>query len=74
MSAPLPPEQCISCRRFRGLVEVPAAGSGEAAMEPACDAFPKGIPEGIQTGEHDHVQPFEGDGGLRFEPRLRLVR
>ena len=20
-------------------------------------------------GEHDHLQPFEGDGGIRYEPK-----
>jgi hypothetical protein len=33
-----------------------------------CKAFPKGIPEKIITGEHDHTKPFKGDGGIRFEP------
>ena len=33
-----------------------------------CDAFPKGIPsEILYRGEHD--TPFEGDGGIRFEPK-----
>jgi hypothetical protein len=32
-----------------------------------CDAFPKGIPEEIATGEHDHTKPFKGDNGIRFE-------
>jgi len=33
-----------------------------------CKAFPKGIPEKILTGEHDHTKPFKGDNGIRFEP------
>ena len=33
-----------------------------------CKAFPKGIPEKIITGEHDHTKPFKGDNGIRFEP------
>ena len=33
-----------------------------------CDAFPEGIPsEILYRGEHD--SPFEGDGGIRFEPK-----
>jgi len=32
-----------------------------------CKAFPKGIPEKIITGEHDHTKPFKGDNGIRFE-------
>tara|TARA_R100000049_G_C1921140_1_gene66390 strand:- start:28 stop:186 length:159 start_codon:yes stop_codon:yes gene_type:complete len=32
-----------------------------------CDAFPKGIPEEIGSGEHDHTKPFKGDNGIRFE-------
>ena len=33
-----------------------------------CDAFPDGIPRDIiYRGEHD--TPFEGDGGIRFEPK-----
>ena len=33
-----------------------------------CKAFPKGIPEKIITGEHDHTNPFPGDNEIRFEP------
>lgn len=33
-----------------------------------CDAFPKRIPrELLDRGEHD--TPFDGDGGIRFEPK-----
>ena len=34
----------------------------------ACTAYPKGIPEAIVTGEHDHTKPYEGDNGIRFTP------
>lgn len=44
--------QCISCARYRGLGE--------------CAAFPNGIPGDIFTGEFDHEQPHDGDGGLQF--------
>ena len=33
-----------------------------------CDAFPKGIPEKILVGDHDHTDPFPDDNGIRFEP------
>ena len=32
-----------------------------------CDAFPDGIPKEISTGRHDHLKPFKGDNGIRFE-------
>lgn len=36
-----------------------------------CDAFPAGagIPEPILTDEHDHTKPYDGDHGIRFEPK-----
>jgi len=33
-----------------------------------CKAFPNDIPGKILTGEHDHTEPYEGDGGIQFEP------
>jgi len=35
-----------------------------------CKAFPEWIPEQIQRGEFDHAQPFPGDNGIRFAPRV----
>lgn len=34
----------------------------------ACKSFPRGIPEAILNGEHDHREPFEGDTGFTFVP------
>jgi hypothetical protein len=33
-----------------------------------CAAFPKGIPERILSGQHDHTESYEGDHGIRYEP------
>ena len=51
---------CESCRRFD------MQGDGYS-----CEAFPDGIPEEIVMGEHDHREPFEGDGGLTYAPEAR---
>jgi len=46
--------QCTRCAHYRLFGE--------------CAAFPKGIPDPIFAGEHDHTQPYPGDNGIRFEP------
>jgi hypothetical protein len=33
-----------------------------------CRALPAGIPLTIWTGQHDHLTPFPGDGGIHLEP------
>lgn len=45
--------QCAICKHSRG--------------DNTCEAFPKGIPEVILTGVHDHSEPYDGDHGIRFE-------
>lgn len=47
-------EQCATCANWlNGLT---------------CRAFPSGIPDAILDGEHDHRAPFDGDGGIRYDP------
>ena len=50
--------QCLLCRHY--------AGDNFAA---ACKAFPSSVPLEILTNDADHRRPFEGDDGVRFEPR-----
>ncbi len=34
-----------------------------------CTAFPDGIPDKIILMDFLHVEPYEGDGGIVFEPK-----
>jgi len=34
-----------------------------------CLAFTQEIPEEIMFGDNDHTEPFEGDGGIRYEKK-----
>lgn len=49
--------QCPRCKHYQGDLK--------------CEAFPRGIPEEIITGEFDHTETYEGDRGIRYEPAER---
>ncbi len=49
---------CYDCIHFLG---------AEAGR---CDAFPDQIPEKIWSGKSPHRDPFPGDRGIQFEPRM----
>lgn len=50
-----PVVQCILCKHYKGDLK--------------CEAFNDKIPVEILTNIHDHKKEFEGDGGVRFEPK-----
>ncbi|MFI4910352.1 MAG: hypothetical protein ACIAQZ_01655 [Sedimentisphaeraceae bacterium JB056] len=39
------------------------------SKQPACKAFPEGIPPEIFWTHIDHIKPIEGDHGIQFEPK-----
>jgi len=47
------PPQCKKCKNY--------------SFGAVCEAFKKGIPVEILTGEHDHTKPYKGDNGIVFE-------
>lgn len=53
------PPICYNCKRRKPKPGVSAF---------FCEAFPGGIPEAIVNNEADHRKPFEGDGGILFDP------
>jgi hypothetical protein len=52
------PPDCLVCRHYD------RAARGHP---PRCRAFPDGIPAEVWGGYVEHVEPLEGDGGIRFE-------
>ena len=51
------PPQCSKCKHYNVFKYEGVS----------CDAFQKGIPEEILSGDNDHTKPFKGDNGIRFE-------
>jgi len=52
------------CKHFNGMAK-PRSGAEDGKF--ICDAFHNGIPEEIVHGDDLHLEPFEGDHGIRFE-------
>jgi len=46
--------QCLDCEHYTGLS--------------TCDAYPDKIPQEIFDGRVVHTKPYDGDGGIMFEP------
>jgi hypothetical protein len=49
------PTLCNKCKHYK-----PGASL-------VCAAYPDGIPELFATGEAEHTEPHEGDGGLQYK-------
>jgi hypothetical protein len=43
-----------------------------SGINPRCKAFPQGIPSAIFRDGFDHRKPYEGDGGVLFEPKSQV--
>ncbi|MCX7004666.1 MAG: hypothetical protein NTV22_15520 [bacterium] len=54
---------CFNCRHFHDFQEP----QGRALNPITCDAFPKGIPDGM-LARGEHRTPYPGDHGIQFEP------
>lgn len=58
VSAAVPPPMCLGCTHL----------DREDEDGFTCSAFPAGIPRAIVDSTHDHRLPYDGDGGVRFDP------
>lgn len=57
--------QCFVCKHY--------LGPGDHPEKMICAAFLFGIPQEIVWNEFDHRNAYEGDHGIRFEPRPQMV-
>lgn len=71
LTTPLDPRaSCRTCRNLRPKGYAPRSGQGTPGPRVyACAAFPRGIPEAITSGEHDHRALFPGDHGTKYRER-----
>ena len=62
----LPPSRCFErrCKHYLGVVWL---GEDESSEEVHCEAFLQGIPDEIAYGDNLHIEPYPGDGGIRYE-------
>ncbi len=56
------PPVCLDCKHWH-----------RDESPPACDAFPKRIPDLIWIDGDSHTKPINGDHGIRFEPVPKSV-
>lgn len=54
---------CMFCKHLIGTTD------DDSIKGVDCEAFPKGIPDCFWLGKADHTVPYDGDGGVTFEPR-----
>lgn len=57
-----PKPKCFQCKHF--------LGESEGTWGYLCEAFLGGIPVEIFSCAVEHIEPYEGDNGIRFEPIL----
>ena len=53
----LPAPKCFTCQHW------------DPENPGHCAAFPNGVPGPILRGDHDHVEPYPGDAGIRYQAR-----
>ncbi len=71
LTVPLDPRApCRTCRNLRpNGYAAPASGGVAEARVYACAAFPRGIPDPMTAGEHDHRSLYPGDHGRQYRPK-----